>query len=154
MADWEGFGERLRDQIKRRGFINRKGEADIQRFALKYGYLPTYVYRWAGNKTVPNRMNLFKLATDLDCDPAWLLLGDYKKLRGALKSLLLPLVFALGCSLWPSAQGAAHALPVGGFSPQITGIQLIGSWRRYWWRLAAHCAQGCTLFKPAPAPVW
>ncbi len=76
MAGWEGFGRRLKLAMIEKGFVNRRGDADVTRFALSNGWLPNYIYRYLSDQSVPERPNLEKLGEVLDVSPAWLLFGD------------------------------------------------------------------------------
>ncbi len=73
---WPGVGERIRESIKENGFVNRQGDADVSRFAMTNGWVPTYVYRWINNLVTPDRANLLKLGNVLKIAPAWILFGD------------------------------------------------------------------------------
>ena len=73
---WEGLGARLQQAMKDKGFVNRKGDADVTLFALMHGWLPNYVYRWIKDQSTPERANLDRLGEALGVAPAWLLFGD------------------------------------------------------------------------------
>jgi hypothetical protein len=69
-------GARLLQAIKEAGYINRRGNADLIRFALDHRWLPNYVYRWTKDQSIPEKANLDRLGRVLRVAPAWLLFGD------------------------------------------------------------------------------
>jgi hypothetical protein len=76
MAKWQGIGNRIRQRLRELGYWNsRTGRADVLRFSLDHRYVAGYVYKWLGD-TVPDPENILRLAKDLQCSPAWLLLGE------------------------------------------------------------------------------
>src|SRR4030095_10394497 len=77
MADGrKGFGKRLREAMLAKGFVNRRGDPDVTRFALAHGWIPNYVYRWLADETTPDMDNLDRLGEALGIPPAHLLYGD------------------------------------------------------------------------------
>lgn len=117
MGKWAGLGPRLREAIKERGFINTRGEADIQRFAMANGWAPTYVYRWVNGTTDPEPENIFKLAAALGVDPGWILLGKPEVAKAPARppkrvgKVVKCLLAALGLTATAWGSGRAEALP-------------------------------------------
>jgi hypothetical protein len=158
MAAWDGFGKRLREAMVARGFVNRKGDPDVTRFALSNGWIPNYVYRWLAEETRPDPENLDKIGEALGIPPAHLLYGDEvnrvpgnPRKRGGRK--LVGLVAALGVWLglsapaaWGSGALADQNAPAGSVrtSDNVRGI--LSSWRRRiyhpWWRSPAPSTSG------------
>jgi hypothetical protein len=79
---WPGFGERVREQLRKLGYVRPDGSEDISRFTVKHGYVITAFYKWM-DTTTPTRENLLKLARDLQCSPSWLLFGDPQQMDTA-----------------------------------------------------------------------
>jgi transcriptional regulator with XRE-family HTH domain len=127
-SGWEGFGKRLREAMLAKGFVNRKGDPDVTRFALSHGWIPNYLYRWLADASTPDKENLDKLGEALGIPPARLLYGDEvnrvpgnPRKRGGRK--LGCLVAALGVAL-----GVATSTRSAPTSDNVRGI--MSGWRR------------------------
>ena len=103
MGEWAGLGARIRQAIKERGFVNARGEPDVQRFAITHGWVPNYLYRWINETNTPDRENIDKLGVALNVSPPCLLFGDEvskeparprKRVRRALSCLAGALLIA------------------------------------------------------------
>jgi hypothetical protein len=142
MAAWDGFGKRLREAMLANGFVNRKGDPDVTRFALAHGWIPNYVYRWLADDSHPDGPNLDKLGEALGIPPARLIFGDEvnrvpgnPRKRGGRK--LGCLVAALGVSLgmsaptaWGSGGLADQPAPTGSVRTTDNVRGIMSRWRR------------------------
>jgi hypothetical protein len=146
MAGWDGFGKRLRDAMMAKGFVNRRGDPDVTRFALTNGWIPNYVYRWLADEARPDMVNLDKIGEILGIPPAHLQYGDEvnrvpgnARKRGARKlGCLVALGITLGMgtpSSGGSPRGMDHHAPAGSgaATDNVRGI-MSSRWRRFYRR--------------------
>lgn len=73
---WSGLGSRLKQAMIAAGYVMKDGDADCQRFGMKHGWLPNYLYRWTKEENTPDETNLRRLAAALNVTPWWLMFGD------------------------------------------------------------------------------
>jgi transcriptional regulator with XRE-family HTH domain len=155
---WDGFGKRLREAMLAKGFVNRKGDPDVTRFALAHGWIPNYVYRWLADESIPDKSNLDKLGEALSIPPARLLFGDEvnrvpgnPRKRGGRK--VVGLVAALGVWLglsaptaWGSGVLADQNAPGGSVETSDNVRGIMSRWRRRiyhpWWSSPAPSTSG------------
>ena len=69
-----GVGERIKERLLALGY-ERAGKPDAARFMRELRYDGRYFYPWLKDRT-PSGENLARLAADLQCSRAWLLLGE------------------------------------------------------------------------------
>ena len=67
-------GERIKERLRALGY-EREGQPDAARFMRELRYDGRYFYPWLKDRT-PSGENLARLAVDLRCSRAWLLLGE------------------------------------------------------------------------------
>jgi transcriptional regulator with XRE-family HTH domain len=127
MAKTPGFGERVEQQLKVRGYW-KNGKLDYTRFGLEHGFHPTDVYRWWKGET-PRALTLFRFAQALGVTADWLLGIEPKKRAGSRKTLagLLLMVATGGVLAHPGTIGA----------DEIQTPSFLSVIRRWWrWTLA------------------
>lgn len=73
-VSFPGIGKRIKERLLALGY-QEAGEPQIGRFIREHRYDGRYFYPWLKDRT-PSGDNLERLATDLRCSRAWLLLGE------------------------------------------------------------------------------
>lgn len=69
-----GVGERIKERLAALGYGTVE-DPDIGRFIREHHYDGRYFYPWVNGRT-PTGDYLLRLAADLECSRAWLLLGE------------------------------------------------------------------------------
>ncbi len=122
-----GMVERITARLVALGYVDEKtGEIRWGRFAAAHGYQIALVDHWMRGST-PTWKYLERLARDLECELAWLLLGEgaYPRWDGRTERRLGPAL----------AGGSGGALPRAVENP-ADELPLIRHWRRdaeRWW---------------------
>jgi transcriptional regulator with XRE-family HTH domain len=143
MAQWPGLGERIRQRLVELGYKQSNGKADILAFSLKHSYLPMYLYKWVNAGVMPSRENVEKLSRDLNVSAPWLLFGNEvdkapnpPRRRG--RRALGCLVAALGVG-WLTTGSVPTEDRTIAVAAASSALPLIGSVKRYWWRIRSAC---------------